>query len=147
MYVGQQLTGSIPPCVAHRHTGMSGHAIGAATSGHTGHRWMGQHVTGSVPTTTGSCPPAQASSGIGQATGLAGSHAGGAGTHCDVHVCPVQLPVASQRQVASPGGQVHPGAALPTVGAAPAVPPTAPPPELIVPAGEQPQPMHVVAQR
>jgi hypothetical protein len=97
----------MPTCFAHLQIGIMGHATGLATIGQIGHFWIGQQLVGSTPAVTGCCPPGQANSGIGQATGFVGSHAGGAGTHWFVQVCPVQLPAESQRQVASPGGQVH----------------------------------------
>ena len=106
--------------------------MGLAIIGQTGHFWIGQQVTGSVPAAKG-CGQAIGDMGIGQATGgFDGSHAGGAGTHALVQVSPVQLPFGSQRHVASFGGHEH-ALTVPAVAA---------------PAGvAQPQPTHVVLQR
>ncbi len=124
--MGQQPFGSMPTCVAHAQTGIIGQATGADAAAQTGQAWMGQQLTGSVPTATGCTPPAQAGSSMGQATGCEGSHAV-AGTHWLVQLWPEQPPAASQLHVAPPGGQAH---------------------VLVVPAAAaQPQPTHAVSHR
>ena len=112
-YVGQQLAGSVPTCLAHAHL-IAGQAVpvppvvpAGVERTQVGQVYVWQHVFGSVPDGIGVAPSGQMGANVGQTFGFFGSHVGFAGTHCPSHVWPLQLPSASHTQDGSPAGHAH----------------------------------------